>query len=246
MADTIYPGLVFRFTKNGAETHSNTGEMEIKDMAEIILFDIDDTIYAKEKGLQTELARRAKAFIAKSLGIGKEEANTLFYEMYHEHGTVMSGLKEVYSIEPDVFIGDVFDLRVCDFLSRDEELIEILTGLKQRKYAFSNSPREHVERVLTCLGIVELFDGIYDRRFFNFGSKSDPAAYEMVLNDLGVSAGECILVDDKAENIMLAKGLGMGTVWVNKDKKAGMREADFTIGEIKEIRDIPLFNNFQE
>ena len=212
-------------------------------MIRIILIDIDNTIYSKKTGLQNTIIERAKLFIKDVTNFEKQEIELLVNHLYDKYGTILSGLIKEFKIDPEKFIKYVFDIKICNFLAEDVELKEILSGISSRKFAFSNSPKEYIEKVLQCLGISDCFDGIYDRRFFNYGSKSESEVYKKVIDYLNVSPGECIFVDDKASNILIAKKLGMQTIWLNENNLPDMNDADFIISNIVEIKKIPLFNS---
>ena len=47
--------------------------------------------------------------------------------------------------------------------------------------------------------------------------KPDPRIYEIALDRLGVPAGDCIFIDNSAENLRVARSLGMDTVLFNRD-----------------------------
>ena len=43
-------------------------------------------------------------------------------------------------------------------------------------------------------------------------NKPDPAIFNLLLNKIGYSAPECILIDDSQPNVETAKGLGFHTI----------------------------------
>jgi len=212
-------------------------------MIRIILFDIDNTIYSKKTGLQNQIIEKAKAFIKIITNFELQDIDLLIKQLNDRYGTILSGLIKEFKIDPEEFIKYVFDIEICNFLVEDIKLKKILTKIPCRIFAFSNSPKEYIEKILHCLGISDCFDGIYDRRFFNYGSKSEPVVYKKVIDDLKVSSSDCILVDDKASNISIAKKLGMQTIWLNENNLPDMNDADFIISNILEIKKIPLFNS---
>jgi len=49
--------------------------------------------------------------------------------------------------------------------------------------------------------------------------KPDARIFEIALDMLGVPAGDCIFIDNSAENLRTARGLGMDTVLFNRDSE---------------------------
>lgn len=207
----------------------------------IFLIDVDNTIYSKKTGLQAALTKRAIDYMISRLGIEKAEVVSISKRLLNKYGAILTGLIREYGIDPEDFVQVVFDIDVCKFLSPSPALEKALFKLNGRIYAFSDSVREHVEKVLNCLDISKYFSGIYDRRFFNCGAKSDESTYRMVIRDIDACPKDCVLVDDKPENIILAKKIGMTTVWLNEGVPVRLQEADFIITNIHEIGNISLF-----
>jgi FMN phosphatase YigB (HAD superfamily) len=82
--------------------------------------------------------------------------------------------------------------------------------------AFSNSPRKYVRRVLVELELFELFG---DDRLFAVEDclphcKPEREAFDKIFDQLGISADECVMVEDSMKNIRRAKQLGMRTCLV--------------------------------
>jgi FMN phosphatase YigB (HAD superfamily) len=50
------------------------------------------------------------------------------------------------------------------------------------------------------------------------------------MDHLGISGGECLVVDDHLPTLTAARALGMTAVYVGKEQQV---EADYQIGEIK-------------
>jgi len=212
-------------------------------MIRIILIDIDNTIYSKETGLQNTIIKRAKSFIKNITNFETQEIDSLANQLYTQYGTILSGLIQEYRIDPEEFIKFVFDVEICDFLIEDLQVKEVLTKLPGRKFVFSNSPKEYIEKILHCLGIYDCFDGVFDRRYFDYGSKSEPVVYRKVINYLNVSPMDCVLVDDKLANILIAKKLGFKTIWINENGLQDISNADFVISKFVDIDKILLFDN---
>jgi HAD superfamily hydrolase (TIGR01509 family) len=58
--------------------------------------------------------------------------------------------------------------------------------------------------------------------------KPDPRFFQLILDDLGVKAGEALFVDDFKENIIGAQEMGIRTVWF-KEPAAAFAELKRTL-----------------
>lgn len=57
-------------------------------------------------------------------------------------------------------------------------------------------------------------------------SKPDPRIYELMLQQLGFSANECIFVDDMEKNLLPAKQMGIKTLLANDEPICLLREIE--------------------
>lgn len=78
------------------------------------------------------------------------------------------------------------------------------------KWAFSNSIRPHVERMLKHLDIYDCIDGITDYYYLRKDNKPNESAYRIVLAALprSTSPEQCVFFDDSIANLVAAKKLG--------------------------------------
>jgi putative hydrolase of the HAD superfamily len=66
----------------------------------------------------------------------------------------------------------------------------------------------YLEVLIKQYGLTDLFDVIVNSSRAGL-RKPDPAIYRLTLTDLGLTAQECLFVDDKERNTEVAQGLGM-------------------------------------
>jgi putative hydrolase of the HAD superfamily len=185
---------------------------------DVVLFDLDDTIYPASNGLMQSIDRRIGEFVQQALGLDEEAALLLRRQYYAEFGTTLRGLQHHHRhIETESYLQYVHDVALDAFLQSDEHLDKILGALPARKAIFTNSPREHAERILQTLGIAEHFERIFDIRLFEFVGKPDPAAYQLVLDELGVEGPDALLIEDTAKNLVPATQFGMTTVLISEE-----------------------------
>ncbi len=209
-------------------------------MSEIktIVFDLDNTLYPKETGLLNEVGKRINEFICKKFNLNDEDATTHRKKFFHKYGTTLKGLMIEEGIEPEEYLKFVHNLNTKNFLKRDEELINVLGRIKQKKIIFTNSPKEHVLSVIKVLGIECFFSGIYDIRFLEFDNKPQKEAYTKVVKHASIDPRESMMVDDYEHNLLPAKELGMTTVLVGNGDDTKFPYVDYYINKITEIEKI--------
>ena len=197
-----------------------------------VLFDLDNTIYPASNGLMQSIDQRINEFVRRELDLSEDEALQLRRRYYDEFGTTLRGLHQHHRhVETENYLHYVHDVALDAFLMSDERLDALLTALPARKAIFTNSPREHAERVLRALGIAHHFEHIFDVRFFDFVCKPEPSCYTRVLQELGVSGPETLMIEDTARNLVPAAELGMTTILIAEDGQANPL-ADFVVPDV--------------
>lgn len=155
------------------------------------------------------------------------------------YGSIMTGLIKEENIDPKKFNDYVFNVPIEKFITPNYRLKVVLKNHPQIKTViFSNSPIQYIERLLDCLGIHTEIQGIYDRTFMNYLSKPNPKAFKMVLDELDAKGDECILVDDRATNLEVAKMYGIVTVFIGYGQELSLFFIDHQINEIHEIGEV--------
>ncbi len=125
------------------------------------IFDLDNTLYPIECNLFGQVDQRMGEFIARFLGVPIEYARHLQKTYYRQFGTTLSGLMQVHRMDPKPFLDYVHDLDLSG-LAAHPELAARIERLPGRKLIFTNGSRGHAERVAGKLGILHLFEGIFD------------------------------------------------------------------------------------
>ena len=206
-------------------------------MLRCALFDLDNTLYPQSCGLMAEIGRRMNLYMSERIGIPADKVREIRDSLLVSYGTTLNGLRRYYAVDPDDFLSFVHDIRLEQFLCRDEALDKMLAALPLRKIIFTNADARHARRVLSRLGILRRFETIVDIHLMEFCNKPDPRAYRTALEFAGVRPEECLLLEDYPANIRTAKAMGMTTVLVGDGGKAGNNsvDADYVIGSIMEL-----------
>lgn len=178
------------------------------------LFDLDDTLYPASAGLFPLVSARIRAYVARVLSIGEDEARRVQREYWRRYGTSLYGLMQVHGVEPEPFLRFVHDVPVEDHLRADAETRRRLAALPARRHVFTNGPAEFAERVLEALGYRDLFDEIFDIRRAGYVPKPHAAPYDGVTQRLAASGGPCVLIEDALHNLPPARARGWRTVWL--------------------------------
>ncbi len=208
-------------------------------MIKHILFDLDDTLYPTSAGLMYEISQRMNEYLVTHLGVPAEHVSEVRRSYWERYGTTLRGLYLERHIDPQPFLDYVHAIEVGKYLMPDLQLHEMLAGLGQRKYVFTNAPKDHAQRVLSALRVAVHFTDIFDINFIGYESKPTLSAYQKVLSALDARADECMMIDDSLRNLVPARQLGMRTVLLDGkgagDSHAGADDVIATIYEVTRL-----------
>lgn len=198
-----------------------------------MLLDLDETMYPKETGLMDLIGDRINQYMALRLGIDSREVAALRRRYYEEYGTTGRGLFLDYGLDVQEYFEFVHDLPVEELLQPDPRLDEMLDSLEEEKVIFTNATAGHARRVLRALGVESHFGPIVGIDELEYIPKPDLRAYHKLLQVIHARPEECVLVDDRARNLMPGQGLGMTTVLVGGED--AVDGADYAISEVVEL-----------
>jgi putative hydrolase of the HAD superfamily len=174
-----------------------------------ILFDLDNTLYPASTGFEDRTIGLMIEFAAEHLGLSLPETRALRAANYPKYGTTFEWLKREHGlIDAEGYFARVHPEGEESILSPDPVLRELLSSDPLPKSIFSNSPREHVDRVLKRLGLSGLFEAVYDIRFFEFRGKPAPEAYTRVSSLLGLPADSVAFFDDSPRAVRAFQEMG--------------------------------------
>ena len=204
-------------------------------MLDVLLFDLDDTLYARASGLWPAIGQRINAYMIERMGLGAEAARNLRHMYLEQYGTTLNGLRAEHGIDPTEYLAFVHDLPLEQYLEPSPELDLMLARLPQRKVIFTNADAPHAERVIQRLGVTKHFERIIDVHTLNFVNKPNPRAYQQVLDMVGAAPAACLFVDDAVRNLQPAHTLGMTAVLISPAGGALPPGVDYQIDSILEL-----------
>ena len=182
-----------------------------------IIFDLDDTLYARDIGLMREVGHRIQMWLYDHLGLTWEEAAVRRGEYFRRYGTTLGGLVAEHDVDVHDYLAFVHDVPVEEYLDPDPALAAMLDGIPLRKAIYTNGTVEHARRVLRALGVADHFEQVVGIKEVGLRNKPYRDAFERMLALLGVQGPECVMVEDSERNLRPAKALGLTTVLIDAD-----------------------------
>ncbi|MBN1954412.1 MAG: pyrimidine 5'-nucleotidase [Anaerolineae bacterium] len=200
-----------------------------------VIFDVDETLYPREVGLLREINRRITLWVCEHCRLTADEAERLRQCYFQQYGTTVQGLIAERQIDVEDYLAFVHDVPPRDYLQPDRGLALMLAAIPLHRVVFTNAPAEHGWRVLTALGVADLFEQVVGIREVGLCSKPHDPAYRRLLELLGTEGPSCIMVEDHAVNLGVAKRLGMTTILVDGAPAEGV---DFVVERVLEVGDL--------
>ena len=183
------------------------------------LFDLDNTLYPADAAFMGLIEARMTAFVMRAVGLPHDEARVLQKRYFHDHGTTLAGLMAHDGIDPAAFLAEVHDVPLAG-LSPDPELGLALAALPGRRLVFTNASAGHAQRVLTHLGLAQLFEDVFHIEAANLIPKPNLATFRRMAERHAITPATTAFFEDMAKNLAPAHALGMTTVLVGSDADA--------------------------
>lgn len=109
-----------------------------------------------------------------------------------------------------------------DVFTPDADVLDWVQRLRScyRVAILSNATDVLEDMLHNRFRIASYFDAIYSSARLG-AAKPDVTIYNLALSSLGISAGEALFIDDKAENVASAARLGMHIIWYVGSQELG-------------------------
>lgn len=184
------------------------------------IFDLDNTLYCADNGIFAQIESRMTDYVERLLGLPREAARAVQKDLYRQYGTTLNGLMREHDCDAEEYLRYVHDIDLGG-LAPDAELTAALARLPGRRFVFTNGCANHAARILTRIGLADMFDAVWDIRAMAFAPKPMPEAYVRVMALSGVDGQKSALFDDLPHNLVPAAQLGMITIWLKNTAPYG-------------------------
>ena len=213
----------------------------MKDFKKIknFIFDCDGVLYKDLDAVFGQVSRRMTEYISKNLNLDLKKAKELQTNYFHKYNTSLNGLLIHHDVKAEEFLEYVHDIDL-EFMEKDLVLREELLKLNAKKFVFTNGSHDHVKNITKCLGIDDLFDGVFDITDCNFIPKPSLDPYKILIKKFNINPTESIFIEDIAINLEPAKKLGMKTAWLINDEYWGKKDSDKDFIDLK-IKNLSSF-----
>ncbi len=181
-----------------------------------LFFDLESSLYPISNGLNAAIEARINLFMGERLGLSRDQIPQLLQTYIAEYDTTIRGLQANFEINQWDYLRFIYDIPLSDYLQHDPNLRDTLRSIPSRRWIFSNADIDHINRVLTLLGIDDCFEGIIDTWSLYPYCKPQKEAYQRALDITGIhDPRECIFLDNCPKNLLTAKEGGFFTVLVS-------------------------------
>ena len=162
-----------------------------------VLFDLDDTLYSVNYGLDDRFLERLQEFTSTFLGMDREECELLRREAITRYGTTLEWLSvEKGFTDTEGYFAFIHPENEADCLPPNPELRQFLLNLPCPCSVLTNSPRFHAERVIKKIGLEGVFQNIFDIASNGLKGKPHESAFRAALDILVLKVEEALFVDD--------------------------------------------------
>lgn len=198
----------------------------------VLVFDLDATLYYAGDKIEELCDAKVIRYFADKLNISLKQSEDLVKDVRSRYAYDVEVLEHDFPFSKFEFMEDVCDVDVS-ILPPDTELNELLKHLPQPKYILTDSIRRHVSDTLKAIHVDEnLFAGVFDAHDMNYTFKHNPESFAMFLQKYGLKASDCVLFEDSANNLKVAKSLGFKTVLIRPECPEEQK-ADYWFPDIK-------------
>lgn len=181
------------------------------------IFDLDNTLHNASPHIFPHINRSMTAYLQTHLQLEEAQANGLRMEYWQRYGATLSGLMRHHGTDPAHFLWHTHQFPALpQMVLREARLRHVLRRLPGRKLVFSNAPQHYARAVLALLRVEKLFEDVFAIEQAHYRPKPQLAGFRRLLRRYRLRPGQCVMVEDSAENLYTAKRLGMRTVWVSE------------------------------
>lgn len=216
--ETTYKWHIYK----SKEDYAAANNLPHSTLHNIIFFDMDNTLYPASSGVSAVMRDRIKLFLVQHLSFPEGEAGEVGNRFYNDYGLAIKGCVKHFGVDPRLYDGFVDGGLPLEQLVGPMEgsELEVVKGARGRRWVFTNAGRLHTERVLTMLGITELFEGVVhcDYTEPDFPAKPDRRAFERAIASVTDTNTDdkVYFVDDSGRNVEAGRLFGWRSVCLDE------------------------------
>lgn len=215
------------------------------------LFDLDNTLHNASHAIFPAINQNMSALIARVLAqqdlpSHPDAVNDIRVRYWQRYGATLLGMVRHHGVRASDFLRDAhqFD-NLSDMIRAERGLGRLLHRLPGRKILLTNAPRAYARSVLRHLGLhrhfVEHVPIEAMRVHQQWRPKPSKLLLHRVLQQRGLSAARCVLVEDSLENLKSAKSLGMRTVWFSGFSPSFFFRPGYADVQVKSLHKLPAY-----
>ncbi len=166
---------------------------------EMILFDLDGTLYPKNHPLIDLVRNKTKSWIASTLSISMDEVEEIYSKLPESFPHPYFGFQSL-GLSPKQYLDNVFDnVDPSASVNADSSLIDLFSELPGDKHVVTLSSDRYANQLLTALGIAHFFKSV--KSLINFDpSYNKIDVYEQLRGEAGLNCNQVLIVGDNYEN----------------------------------------------
>jgi putative hydrolase of the HAD superfamily len=190
------------------------------------LFDLDNTLHNASHVIFPAITANMNAYIARVLGkegapASADEVNAARTLYWRRYGATLLGLVKHHGVRSEHFLHETHIMPdLASMIRAERGLGQLLRSLPGRKILLTNAPHRYSSMVLRHMGLQRHFSQHIAIESMRVHRQLRPKPSRLMLRNLmrkqGVSARDCILVEDTLANLRTAHSLGMRTAWVTQ------------------------------
>jgi putative hydrolase of the HAD superfamily len=185
--------------------------------APVWVFDLDDTLHHATPHVFPHINRAMTEYIERHLSLDYAAATALRQLYWKRYGATLLGLIRHHGVDPHHFLAQTHNFEnLSPMLITAPALADTLKQLPGRRIIFSNAPKTYAHEVLRLTGLTPLFEAIYTVESFGFQPKPLRSGFQKLLQKERIQPGQAIMIEDSLPNLVMAKRLGMHTLWVTR------------------------------
>jgi putative hydrolase of the HAD superfamily len=211
--------------------------------APVWVFDLDDTLHHATPHIFPQINRAMTAYIERHLALDHAAATALRQHYWQRYGATLLGLIRHHGVDPHHFLDQTHQFDdLGALIITAPALAHTLDQLPGRRIIFSNAPRPYTENVLRLTGLLPLFNAVYTVESFGFQPKPLRTGFLKLFQREQVQARQCIMIEDSLANLVMAKRLGMQTLWVTRS----LRNSAWVDHKLRNITDLRYLRGWSQ